>query len=119
MSSRNRTSSLPDRILVRLVANTHHCVHPSRLTVILVSHFLLDLQRASAGSVGLGATSLSRFDSNARTTSTVVFDRVVGSMGASLHANEDDSIEDFDSGLSSCSSSHDVHHINGDAEAVY
>ncbi|TFK86763.1 hypothetical protein K466DRAFT_618635 [Polyporus arcularius HHB13444] len=62
----------------------------SRLTVILVSNFLLDLQRASCRSVDLGSPSLSHSDTDAHTSSTLVFDRrVIGSMGASLQPDVD------------------------------
>ncbi|RPD60550.1 hypothetical protein L227DRAFT_575166 [Lentinus tigrinus ALCF2SS1-6] len=89
-----------------------HCV----LTVILVSHFLLDLQRASDTSRGLGASSLSYSDAEAYSTSTVVFDRVVGSMGASLEpATSADETEDSDWDHSSS----EAHHWQRERGDVY
>ncbi|RPD75800.1 hypothetical protein L226DRAFT_570044 [Lentinus tigrinus ALCF2SS1-7] len=86
------------------------------LTVILVSHFLLDLQRASDTSRGLGASSLSYSDAEAYSTSTVVFDRVVGSMGASLEpATSADETEDSDWDHSSS----EAHHWQRERGDVY
>ncbi|TFK86762.1 hypothetical protein K466DRAFT_600045 [Polyporus arcularius HHB13444] len=67
------------------------------LTVILVSHFLLDLQRANCRSVDVGMFLLSYSETDTQSESTVVFERrVVGSMGASLVMGSTDETEDSD-----------------------
>ncbi len=68
-----------------------------RLTVILVSHFLLDLQRANCRSVDVGMFLLSYSETDTQSDSTVVFERrIVGSMGASLVIGSMDETEDSD-----------------------
>ncbi|RDX52294.1 hypothetical protein OH76DRAFT_1500807 [Lentinus brumalis] len=67
------------------------------LTVILVSHFLLDLQRANCRSVDVGMFLLSYSETDTQSDSTVVFERrIIGSLGASLVMGTMDEPEDSD-----------------------
>ena len=61
----------------------------ARLTCILVSRFLLDLQGATRRSLQLGTHIGEATDTNARTKSTIIFERVVGSIASTLEPTTD------------------------------
>ena len=61
----------------------------ARLTCILVSRFLLDLQGATRRSLHLGTHVGEATDTDARTKSTIIFERVVGSIASTLEPTTD------------------------------
>ena len=61
----------------------------ARLTCILVSRFLLDLQGATRKSLHLGTHIGEATDTDARTKSTIIFERVVGSIASTLEPTTD------------------------------
>ena len=62
---------------------------PNRLTSILISRFLLDLQAVHQRSTGLVSSSGSRFES-------AVFERVIGSLSGSTDFGGDAGVDDIE-----------------------
>ena len=105
-SSLSRTSFLVLRIVLLTILYPPHCV--TRLTAILVSRFLLDLQFANSEAVHLrsgseDASGGGGMDS-AHTTSSINFGRVVGSIGSTILGSlPEDSDSDDKRSTDSCS----------------
>ena len=103
--------SLADRVVSNVTVKLHHHFHEpvrscltrettghssdksflvfARLTCILVSRFLLDLQGATRRSLHLGTHVGEATDTDARTKSTIIFERVVGSIASTLEPTTD------------------------------
>lgn len=98
---------------MQAVLLTRSSIHV-RLTCILVSRFLLDLQGATRQSLQLGQEAgLHTETADARTKSTIVFERVVGSIASILEPTTDD---DWDETALGCDHSGRVNVESDEAE---
>ncbi len=78
MRSQKRGTALPPGLPAHI--SLHHL---SRITTILISHFLLDLQEAYQQTVRVNSDDTLNLRSNSSTPSFV--DRVIGSIGSDIH----------------------------------
>ena len=70
-------------------------MRPYRLTSVLISRFLLNLQAADKKSTGMVSSTGSRIES-------AVFQRVIGSLGGEIDFGGDSGFDDFEEAVEHC-----------------